>query len=227
MKSKSIFSPLSLQAYMTLLIVGGISLGISIQPASTISQLRSASISNPPGFFHIAFILLIGLFAVNRGAVLAHDVPRHASRRRILGGLLPHLAFALLLFLPYLIYARALLPTVWGGTLAFVFYALELGLFIGLAALRLEHREGHPSRSGFLLRYGLFIGYCLVPYGVGLAHPALVPIITISPAGMAFHLIDGAVALNTTLGFLTPLVGVLGLLILRSRRTDYRRHHAI
>ena len=222
MRSDSVFSTSSLQAYLSLTVLCGIALALSIQPSSRIVALH---FSHPPSLFHLAFVFLFGMFSVNRGAVIAANTSARILRLKLVFRFLEHIAYGLLLLLPYLVFSRALLPAGIAGIFILVLYVAVLSFFFCLLSFRLELRGNSRRRGAFLLRYGLYAAFCLVPFGIGMSHRSLSVILSVSPIGLATRIIEGASAIDLFAGFLVPSIGILWLLT-RLRRID-RRHHAI
>ncbi len=225
MRSDSVFSTGSLQACFLLVLLCGIALALSIQPESPISALRVSDMSYSPDLFYLAFAFLFGLFAVNRGAVVAENASKWVSHLKLALRLLAHIAYGLLLLFPFLLFSRAFLSEHVFGLSFLILYTAVSSFFFCLASFRLELRGIQRKRSAFLLRYGLYIAFCLVPVGIGAAHPSLSLFPSASPIGLSSHIIEGASALELVIGFLVPIVGILWLFT-RRRRFDWR-HHAV
>ena len=225
MRSDTVFSSSSLQAYLSLVLLCGIALALSIQPASRIAVLRTSDVSYPPGLFHLAFVFLFGLFSLNRGAVVAANASARIPHLKLILRFLECIAYGLMLLLPFLLFSRALLSEPVLGLLLLVSYTAVSSLFFCLASFRLELRGNQRKRSAFLIRYGFYIAFCLVPVGIGMSHSSLSLVLNASPIGLATRIIGGGSALELIIGFLVPLLGTLWLLT-RRRRFD-RRHHAV
>ncbi|MCK4570584.1 hypothetical protein KAT84_01415 [Candidatus Bipolaricaulota bacterium] len=225
MRSDTVFSTSSLQAYLTLVFLCGIALALSIQPASRIAALRASNISYLPGLFHLAFVFLFGLFAVNRGAVVAANASARISHLKLILRFLEHIVYGLLLLLPYLLFSRALLSDRIIGLFILASYTAVSSLFFCLVSYRLELRGNRRKRNAFLLRYGFYGAFCLVPFGIGMSHRSLSLLLGASPIGLATRIIGEASAIELLIGFLVPILGILWLLT-RRRRFD-RRHYAV
>ena len=223
MRSDSVFSTSSLQVYLSMTVLCGIALALSIQPSSRIAALPF--FSHWPSLFHLAFVLLFGMFAVNRGAVIAANTSARILRLKLVFRFLEHIAYGLLLLLPYLVFSRALLPARIAGVFVLSLYVVVLAFFFCLVSFRLEIRSGRRRPGAFLLRYSLYATFCLVPFGIGMSHPSLSCILSASPIGFATRIIEGASAIELFMGFLIPSIGILWLLT-RLRRID-GRHHAV
>lgn len=225
MRSDSVFSTSSLQAYLSLVLLCGIALVLSIQPSSRIAELRASDFAYPPSLFPLAFVSIFGLFAVNRGAVIAANTSVRIFRLKLILRFLEHIAYGLLLLLPYFVCCRALLPDRVAGIFVLVLYVAVSSLFFCLVSFQLELRGHRRRREAFLLRYGLYAAFCLIPFGIGMSHRSFSAILSVSPIGLATRIIGGASAIDLLVGFLVPSIGILWLLT-RLRRID-RRHHAI
>lgn len=225
MRSDHVFSTSSLQAYLSLILLCGIALALSIQPSLRIAALHVSYFSYAPRLFHLTFVFLFGMFAVNRGAVIAANTSARILRLKLVFRFLEPIAYGLLLLLPYFVFSRALLPDRIAGIFILVLYVAVSSLFFCLVSFRLELRGNRRRRGAFLLRYGLYTAFCFVPFGIGMSHRSLSVILSISPIGLATRIIGGASAIDLSVGFLVPSIGILWLLT-RLRRID-RRHHAI
>lgn len=225
MRSDSVFSTSSLQAYLSLIILCGIALALSIQPPARIAAILSSGSTYPASLFHLAFVFLFGMFAVNRGAVVAVNTSARILQLKLIFRLLAHIIYGLLLLLPYFVFSRALLPDRLAGIVILVLYVAVSSLFFCLVSFRLELRSNRWKSGAFLQRYGLYAAFCLVPFGIGMSHRSLSVILSISPIGLAARIIGGASAIDLFVGFLVPSVGILWLLT-RLQRID-RRPHAI
>ena len=225
MRSDSVFSTSSLQAYLSLIMLCGIALALSIQPPARIAAILSSGSTYPASLFHLAFVLLFGMFAVNRGAVIAKNTSVRILQLKVILRFLEHIAYGLLLLLPYVVFSRALLPDRLAGIFILILYVAVSSLFFCLVSFRLELRSNRWKSGAFLQRYGLYAAFCLVPFGVGMSHRSLSVILSVSPIGVVARIIGGASAIDLVVGFLVPSVGILWLLI-RLQRID-RRPHAI
>jgi len=224
-RSDTVFSASSLQACLSLVFLCGIALALSIQPAMRIASLRTSDISYPPGLFHISFVFFFSLFSINRGALIAANISRRMSPLRLVLRFLEHIAYGLALLSPLLIFSRTLVPSGTAGLIALVLYATISSLFFGLISFQLELRGGHRRQGAFVLRYGCYFAFCLVPFGLGLSHPSLSFFLSASPVGLADRIIGGPSAVEVITGFLVPIFGILWILT-RRQRFD-RRHHAV
>ncbi|MEE8593163.1 MAG: hypothetical protein V3T03_03440 [Candidatus Bipolaricaulota bacterium] len=225
MRSDSVFSTSSLQAYLSLTVLCGIALALSIQPPLRIAALHASGVFHPPSLFHLAFVFLFGLFSVNRGAVIAANTSARILRLKLMFRFLTHIAYGLLLLLPYFVYSRALIPSRLAGMFIIVLYVAVSSLFFCLVSFQLDLRGDHRERGAFFLRYGFYAAFCLVPFGIGMSHRSLSVVLSVSPIGLATRIIGGASATELVVGFLVPSIGILWLLT-RPRRID-RRHLAI
>jgi len=224
-RSDSVFSMSSLQAYLSLTVLCGIALALSIQPSLRIAAVHASDLSHLPSLFHLVFVFLFGLFSINRGAVIAANASARILRLKLMFRFLEHIACGLLLLLPYFVYSRALLPAKIAGIFILVLYVAVSSLFFCLVSFRLEQRGDHRKRGAFLLRYGLYATFCLVPLAVGMSHRSLSVILSVSPIGLATRVIGGASAIELFVGFLVPSSGILWLL--NGLRRINRRHLAI
>jgi hypothetical protein len=218
-RSDTVFSTSSLQAYVSLVFLSGIALALSIQPSTRIAALRASDVSYPPGLFHISLVFFFGVFAISRGAVLAANIPARLSHTKLILRFLEHIAYGLLLV------SRSLVSSGAMSLIALVLYVAISSLFFCLVSLRLEQRSDHRKQGAFLLRYGSYFAFSLVPFGVGFSHPSLSLFLSASPVGFASRLIGGASALEVVTGFLIPILGILWILT-RRQRFD-RRPHAV
>ena len=225
MRSDTVFSTSSLQAYLSLVFLCGIALVLSIQPAARIASLRVSDLSYPPGLFHVAFVFLFGLFSINRGAIIAANIPSRLSHLKLVLRFAEHIGYGLVLLSPYFLFSRALVSSGTAGLIVLVLYATISSLFFSLLSFHLELRRGHHKQGAFLLRYGCYFAFCLLPFGVGVTHSSLSFLLSVSPLGFATRIIGGASAIEIVTGYLTPLLGILWILT-RRQRFD-RRHHAV
>ena len=225
MRSDTVFSTSSLQAYLSLVFLCGIALATSIQPSVRIASLRAADVSFPPGLFHISFVFFFGLFSINRAAIIAANIPSRLSHLKLVLRFAEHIAYGLVLLSPYFLFSRALVSSGTAGLIVLVLYAAVSSLFFCLVSFRLELRRGHRKQDAFLLRYGCYFAFCLLPLGVGVSHSSLSFLLSASPLGFATRIIGGASAIEIVTGFLIPLLGILWILT-RRQRFD-RRHHAV
>lgn len=225
MRSDTVFSTSSLQAYLSLVFLCGIALAASIQPAARIAALRASDVTYPPGLFPISFVFLFGLFSINRGAVIAAHSRLHVAHSKLVLRFLEHIAYGLVLLAPYLVFSRSLLPNRSLDLLILVLYAATSSLFFCLLAFRLERRGDHWKKGAFLLRYSCYFAFCLVPFGLAISHSSLSLVVTASPVGFAARVIGGASALELITGFLVPVLGILWI-VTRTQRFN-RRHHAV
>ena len=225
MRSDSVFSTSSLLAYLSLILLYGIALALSIQPPARIAAFHASNLSYPSGLFPIVAVVLFGLFAVNRGSIVAANVSTRIKRLKPVLRFIEPISYGLILLFPYFVYSRALLSGRTGGIIVLVTYTAVSSLFFCLTSFQLELRANRERRSAFLLRYGLYAACCLVPLGIGVSHRSLSLVLSASPIGIATQIIRGASASELFVGFLVPSMGILWILT-RCRRPD-RRHHAI
>ncbi len=225
MRTDTVFSTSSLQAYLSLVFLCGVALALSIQPAVAISAIRTSDMRYPPGLFHMSFILIFGLFSINRGSLIAANITAHVARAKLVLRFAEHIAYALVLLTPYFLYSRSLIPRGVFSLVVLILYSAVMSLFFCLVSFRLEQRGGHRKQSAFLLRYGTFLAFCLIPFGIGLSVPSLNAFVNVSPVGFASRMIVGASAFDIAIGFLVPIFGIFWLLT-RRQRFD-RRHHAV
>jgi len=225
LRSDSVFSASSLQAHLSLVLLCGSALALSIQPASRIATLHATNASYPSGMFHLVSVLVFGLFAVSRGAIIAAGAPPKIRPLKLVTRLLEHITYGLLLLLPFFIFSRALLPGRLAGVAVLVSYVAISSIFYCLISFRLEIRGNRQKRGAFLLRYGVYAAFCLLPLGVGMSHQSLSLAMCASPIGFAIQVIRGISATELLLGFLVPCLGILWLL---TRRHGFdRRPHAV
>lgn len=225
MRTDTVFSTSSLQAYLSLIFLCGIALALSIQPPVTIATIQTSEMRYPPGLFHITFVLLFGLFAINRGSLVAANITSRISRVKLALRFAEHIAYGLLLLSPYFLYSRSLIPSGTSSLIVLILYAAIMSLFFCLVSLHLEQRGGHRKQSAFLLRYGVFLAFCTIPFGIGVTQSSLALFVSVSPVGFATRIIAGASASEIAVGFLIPILGILWLLT-RRQRFD-RRQHAV
>lgn len=223
MKPDSAFSANRLQANLSLILLCGIALALSIQPPVRIAALRSHAFSHPPNLFFFAFVLLFGLFAINRGVVIAANSPVHVLRRRLMLRCLGHISQGLLLLVPYFLYSHHFASVGGSGIVILILYVAVSSLFFCLVSFRLECKWRGNRPSGFVLRYGLYAALCLAPIGIGMSHGSLSVILSLSPIGLATRIMGGASAIELLVGFLVPSIGILWLLS-RLGRIDGRYH---
>jgi hypothetical protein len=224
-RSDSVFFSASLQAHLALVLLCGISLALSIQPASELAALRTLRSAQLPYLFHVFTVFVFGLFAVSRGAVLAANTGPRILRVRPMLHLLSHLGCGVLLLLPYFVYSRALLPGRGATLFVLLVYMTTMALFFSLASFRLGVRGHRNNRDAFLARYGVYVLFCLLPLGVGVSHPSLSTALAVSPIGFVMEIIAGPSTAKWFIGFCVPLLGILWMLT-RLRQVD-GRYHAI
>jgi hypothetical protein len=224
-RSDSVFSSGSMQGLLTLVILSGIALAISIQPPARIAAADASDLSYLPSLFPLVAVFLFGAFAVGRGALIALN----ASTRRLgfkQGRLFAeHILCGLLLVIPYFLFSRPIVPTRGAGVALLVLYLALSAVFFGLVSFRLEVRSSQTKRGTFLLRYGIYLTFCAVPLGIGMSSRALSIVLSLSPIGSAMQIARGASAGALSISFLVPFVGIV-LTLARLRRIE-RRPHAI
>ncbi len=224
-RSDSVFSGGSIQALLSLVILCGIALAISIQPPSRIAVARVSDLSYLPSLFPLATIFLFGLFAMSRGALIAANTSSRILRLKQMRLFLAHIACGGLLLVPYFIFSRPIVPTRSVGIVLLVFYMATSALFFALLSFRLEVRSSQDKRGTFLLRYGIYLAFCIIPIGIGTSSHALSIILSLSPIGLAMQIAQGASAGTLAVGFLVPCLGIV-LILARLRRIE-RRPHAV
>jgi hypothetical protein len=225
MRSDNVFSTSSLQAYLSLVFLCGAALAASIQPATHIAALNASDLAYPPGLFPISFVFFFGLFSINRGAVIAAHSAGRLSKFKLSLRFLEHIGYGLILLAPYFVFSRALLPNGAADLLILVLYTATSSLFFCLLSFRFERRGDHRKEGAFLLRYGCYFAFCLVPFGLGISHSSLSLFVIASPVGFAARVTGGASALELITGMLVPVLGIMWILT-RTQRFD-RRHHAV
>jgi len=225
MRSDTVFSTSSLQAYLSLILFCGVALAASIQPASRIATLHASDIAYPPGLFTLSFVFFFGLFSINRGAIIAANTATRISHAKLLLRNLEHIVYGLILLSPYLVFSRSLLPNGGSDLLVLVLYTVIMSLFLCLVSFHLERRDAHRKRRAFLLRYGSYLAFCFIPLGAGISHSSLSFFVTASPIGFALRIMEGATTLELITGFFVATAGVLWVLT-RRQRFD-RRPHAV
>ena len=225
MRTDSVFSPSAVQAHLIMLLASGISLALSIQPATQIAALRVSALAYSPAIFPVVTTLSFGLFSVSRGAAIAGESGGRIVRSRLVLRVMQSIAFGLLALLPFYLFSRSLLLTRAWGVLMLVSHALLLGLFVALASFYLETQRVRERRSAFLLRYGFYLAFCLVPFALGTISGSLSVLLSLSPIGFAIEAIHGLSPTEALLGYLVPCSGLVWVLM-RLQRLD-RRHHAI
>jgi len=133
-RSDSVFSASSLQAFLSLILLCGIALILSIQSPSRIASLHVSNLPHWSGLFHVGSVFLFGLFAVNRGSVIAASTASQMRQLKLALRLLAHITYGLLLLLPYFVFSRALLAGRLAGIVSHVAYMAVSALFLGLAS---------------------------------------------------------------------------------------------
>jgi len=225
MRTDSVFSPGALQAHLTMLLASGISLALSIQPSTQIAALRVSALAYSPAIFPVVTTLSFGLFSVSRGAAIAGESGGRIVRSRLVLRAVQSITFGLLALLPFYLFSRSLLLTRAWGVLALVSHTFLLGLFVALASFYLETQRVRERRSAFLLRYGFYLAFCLVPFALGTVSSSVSILLSLSPIGFAMAAMRGLSVTEALLGYLVPCLGLASILM-RLQRLD-RRHHAI
>lgn len=223
MRSDTIFSANSLQADVSLVLFCGVALAASIQPASRIATLSASTIAFPPGLFTVSFVFFFGLFSINRGAIIAEHAAKRLSHTRLILRSLEHIVFGLILLSPYLVFSRSLLPNGGRDLLVLVLYTAMSALFLCLASFHLACRDTIRKRGNFLLRYGAYLAFCVIPLGVGVSHASLSFFTAVSPIGVAIQVMEAATALDLITGFSAVIAGAVWILT-RKQRFDRRPH---
>lgn len=224
MRTDSVFSISALQGHLALLLISGISLLLSIQPASPISVLRGAPVVYSPIVFPLVTTLAFGLFAIARGALLAGDAGSHVVRARLLLRVIQHVSFGLVAVFPLCLYSRSILQTRAIGVVVLMAYMFLLGVFACVASFRVEARRLHAGRSAFAVRYGLYIAFCLVPFVAGTLLQSVSILVIVSPIGFAVQAVGGVSIVQAIVGCAVPCIGLIWILARLPR--VHRRYHA-
>jgi len=223
MRPESVFSMASLQGFLTVVIACGIALLLSIHPGARVAALHGSRWIIPPSSFHIVYVLMLGFLGVGRGALIAANLPLRVFRPKLYGQIAQHIVLAQLLVLPLLVFSRSVFPDRSGSLLLLFVYATLISFLFALVSYRLDLRGMRRKRSAFLLRYGIYVGYVLIPFGLGISTRALSGFVSLSPIGVTQQIVGEISALPLVVAFLFPVLATL-LLLVRGRPTLRRGH---
>ena len=118
------------------------------------------------------------------------------------------IGLAQFLTLPYLLFTWALYPSKAVEILLIVLYTTIVSALCAVGSYLIETPWMHRSARGFLLKYAAFTGYLLLPFGF---FPLL------SPFGMVDAIFRGKALGPRLLGYLVPIVLLLGLILVAER----------
>ena len=218
----SVLSAGAVQGYFLLLFACGAALLLSIPSGARVAQLLEVQWRPSPLVFHVTCLTLLALLGTFRG-ISAASWERPAWKT--LYALVGHVLLGQLLLLPYLFFARALLPGKEHVLPLFVVYSSLVSFMFGSIALRLDLWGRTRDVHTFMLQYALFALLFLVPWSLGFV-PGIPSIVTlVSPLGATLYILESP----STAGLLVAFAFVLLLTLaqLPGIRRLIRRPHAI
>jgi hypothetical protein len=175
-----------------------------------------------PLVFHLTYLTLTALLGTFRGiAAAAWERPAREILLRLAG----HVLFGQLIVLPYLFFARSLLPGKELVLPVLVTYSSLASFMFAAIALRLDSWGRARNAHTFMLQYALFAFLFLVPWSLGFV-PGVPSIVTLfSPIGTALRVMQSPSPLDLFVAYAFVLAVALTQL-LAIRRTA-RRPHAV
>jgi len=201
----------SWQQFFTLLLFCGIGLLLTIPTARVIRDFdRISFLPGVPIFFH-AYALFVGIFGLNAGATSA---ARKEGGRALVGLLAGRVLVAQALLLPYFVFARALYPSKDAAFALIILYVSVVGLLCAIAARLIENPGRRNAGHGFLVKYGLFAVYYVIPL---LGAPIASPLVAVT------RLLDGESAACLIVAFAIPLSLLAGCWLFLCRRLGGER----
>lgn len=221
-RNDSVFSSSAVQGYSLLLLACGGALLFSIPSATRVSGLMGSHWEPSPLLFHLTYLTLMSLFGMFRGIAAARWYRLQWGTLLRLAG---HILFAQLILLPYLIFARALLPGKSMVTPLLGVYATLAACMFSMIGLRLNVWGSARRAHTFVVQYTIFGLLLLLPWVIGLVPRIPSSIAVLSPVGAALRIVqDGsALELSVAFGFVLSMVCIQ---LFWTRRL-IRRSHAV
>ncbi len=194
----------SFQPFFSLLLFCGVALLLSIPFADRVKDFHAGGIfSGIPIYFH-AQALFMGVFGLSLGAMSA---AHGKTGRKALLRMGERIGLAQFLTLPYLLFTWALYPSKAVEILLIVLYTTIVSALCAVGSHLIE-ALWHRSARGFLLKYATFTGYLFLPFG-------FLPLL--SPFGMVDSIFRGKALGPLLLGYLVPIMLLLGLILIAER----------
>jgi hypothetical protein len=221
-RTDSLFSGSAVQGYLLLLLACGAALLLSIPAGTRVAHLMSPIWKPSPLLFHLTYLTLTSLLGTFRGiaATRWYRLQWGTASRLAIHGL-----FAQLMVLPYLVFARALLPGSGAVVLLLVPYATLTAFMFSLIGLRLDLWGRARRAHTFVLQYAIFGFIYLLPWVIGLL-PRTPSIITVlSPVGAALRIAQAGTALELSVAFVFVLLMIFMQAL--SIRRRIRRAHVV
>jgi hypothetical protein len=192
-RSSALIDRDSWRPYFSLVLFCGIALVLSVPGARVVRDLGSAPfLFGFPTFFY-AQALFMGSLGLGLGAA---STERGERGGRMVVALGLRVLIGQLLCLPYLVFARSLLPGR-GGTFALIaLFTTLVALALAMLGRLLEQPRRLGPSLGFLAKYVLFVAYYAAPL---LGFPSL------SPLGAVRLLLEGAAPPEALLAFAVPV----------------------
>jgi hypothetical protein len=195
----------SFQPFFSLLLFCGAALLISVPFAGRVKDFHAGGIfSEIPIYFH-AQVLFMGIFGLSLGAM---GVAHGETGRKAFLHMAERIGLAQFITLPYLLFTWALYPSKPVEILLIVLYTTIVSALCAVGSHLIEVPWTHRSARGFLLKYAAFMGYLLLPFGF---------FSLLSPFGMVDAIFRGKAVGSLLLGYLVPIVLLLGLILVAER----------
>jgi len=205
--------------YLGMFALSGLALTLSMPWAATVRELITFPWKPSPLVFFAVLTLMAVMVGLNRGSTIA---PRGPLQWRQVRRLLGHILFAHMLTVPYLIFARSLLPGHVVKIPILTGYSILVSLAFGLAAYLRQAKRWALGSEATGLNYVLAILVFALPLIAWLAtgshwqHIAL-----LSPVGTISHFLGENTLPWSLIGIAIPLAAILflmALLAIRMRR---------
>jgi len=219
---RSIFASRALQGYYFLLATCGISMLLSIPPATRVAQMMEPHWAPPPQTFFVVYATITALVGLARGSAAASW---GRVRWDTILAVTAHTLFGQLLALPFLIFSRTLLPGRDVSLCLLVMYSTLAALMFSLIALRLELWGSVRRHRAFVLQYVIFGLFLAVPWMASMTVQIPPIVAVLSPIGATLRIMRPASATENIATFAFVLL-MIGIQLLSIRR-PIRRPHAV
>jgi hypothetical protein len=221
-RSDSVFSNSAVQGYLLLLVACGAGLLLAIPSGTRVSHLLAPHWKPSPLLFFITYFTITSVLGTFRGiSATRWSRLQWGTLLRLAG----HALFGQLLVLPYLVFARALLPGSSTVIPLIAVYATLAAYMFSLIGLQLELWGRARRAHTFILQYMIFGLFFLLPWLIALVPRIPSAIMLLSPVGAALRITQQGSAWELSVAFGFVLL-MICLQLLRIRR-PIRRSHAV
>lgn len=188
-----------------LLVFCGLALVLSIPAGRVVKDFGPLAALQRNGMYFYVYIFFSGVLGLSLGTVAAIE---RETGRTLYSHLAARVGIAQATLIPYFVFARSLYRKKEGMLVLMLLYGVLIALVMSIIS-RLIEESGHgASTSGFLGKYAVFAVYYAAP---------LIGIPVLSPLGFVNLLFWGGSVWMMILGFVSPLVIMIGGMVICQR----------